>query len=302
MKLVTVKSDGLEQACVRTSSGLVPVKKINREFGRDWPCDMLALIRGGGLETLNQWFRTGERKKLEAMTSKKMKADSGRFAPLYRHPHKIWGIGLNYAEHAADLSEKTLTGIPGSFMKPDTTIIGHGDTIYIPVQSNKTTAEAELGIIIGKECKNISQEDWLRAVAGFTTILDMTAEDILRQNVRYLTLSKSFNTFFSFGPDLVTPDEIENVSKLTVSTIINGRICSKNRVANMTFPPDFLISFLSSVMTLLPGDIISTGTPGAVVINDGDIVECKINGFSPLKNRVKDLKVHRQPTKAKTME
>ncbi|MFC1812989.1 fumarylacetoacetate hydrolase family protein, partial [Thermodesulfobacteriota bacterium] len=140
------------------------------------------------------------------------------------------------------------------------------------------------------KCENVSRDDWLSVVAGFTTILDMTAEDILRQNVRYLTLSKSFNTFFSFGPQLVTPDEIEDVSRLKVSTTINGRVHAENQVSNMTFPPDFLVSFLSSAMTLLPGDIISTGTPGAVLIKDGDIVESKINGFSPLKNRVKDLK------------
>jgi len=291
MKLVTVKSEGKEELCVCTSSGVVPMEEINRKFDRKWPIDMPALIGGGGLEALNQWFRSGGREKLEAMTPQKIEMGSSRFAPLYRYPHKIWGIGLNYAEHAADLSEKTLTGIPGSFMKPDTTIIGHGDTIHIPVQSNKTTAEAELGIIIGKKCENVSRDDWLSVVAGFTTILDMTAEDILRQNVRYLTLSKSFNTFFSFGPELMTPDEIEDVSTLTVSTIINGRVHAENQVSNMTFPPDFLVSFLSSAMTLLPGDIISTGTPGAVGIKDRDTVECRINGFLPLKNRVKDLKV-----------
>ena len=133
----------------------------------------------------------------------------------------------------------------------------------------------------------------MSVVAGFTTILDMTAEDILRQNPRYLTLSKSFDTFFSFGPQLVTPDEIKDASKLVVSTILNGKVYAENVVANMTFSPDFLVSFLSGVMTLLPGDIISTGTPGAVVIKEGDIVKCKINGFLPLKNPVKDLKIHR---------
>ena len=100
-------------------------------------------------------------------------------------------------------------------------------------------------------------------VAGFTPIIDMTAEDILRQNVRYLTLSKSFDTFFSFGPCLVTPDAVDDVNALTVSTVINGRVHAENTVAHMTFPPDELVALLSTVMTLLPGDIISTGTPGA---------------------------------------
>jgi 2-keto-4-pentenoate hydratase/2-oxohepta-3-ene-1,7-dioic acid hydratase in catechol pathway len=293
MKLTTVKYKGAEKLCVCTSFGFVSMEQINRQFDRKWPCNMLTLIREDKLEYLNKWFLTKGREKLETMNRQTIDMEPQPFAPLYRYPHKIWGIGLNYAEHTKDLSEKTPTGIPGSFMKPDTTIIGPGDSINIPVQSKKTTAEAELGIIIGKKCANVNQKDWLSVVAGFTTILDMTAEDILRQNVRYLTLSKSFDTFFSFGPQLVTPDEIKDVSKLVVSTILNGKVHAKNVVANMTFSPDFLVSFLSGVMTLLPGDIISTGTPGAAVIKEGDIVECKINGFLPLKNPVKDLKTHR---------
>jgi 2-keto-4-pentenoate hydratase/2-oxohepta-3-ene-1,7-dioic acid hydratase in catechol pathway len=290
MKIVTVKRNDMEEAGVCLSSGVVPMETINRKFDRKWPVDMSALISSGEFEKLHQWFATGGREKLEAAGRHAMEMDSVRFAPLYRRPRKIWGIGLNYAEHAADLSEKALADIPGSFMKPDTTVIGFGDAIHIPVQSNKTTAEAELGIIIGRTCKNVSQEDWLSVVAGFTTVIDMTAEDILRRNVRYLTLSKSFDTFFSFGPELVTPDEVGDVSKLAVSTVINGKVHAKNRVSNMTFPPDFLVSFLSGAMTLLPGDIISTGTPGAVVIGEGDVVECRIDGFMPLKNPVKDLK------------
>lgn len=97
-------------------------------------------------------------------------------------------------------------------------------------------------------------------MAGFTTIVDMTAEDILRINPRYLTRAKSFDTFFSFGPQLVTPDEVSDVNELRVSTIINGDVYASNVVSNMTFPPDYLVSFHSRVMTLMPGDIILTGT------------------------------------------
>ena len=213
-----------------------------------------------------------------------------KFAPLYRRPRKIWGIGLNYKEHAADLSEKVPNTEPASFMKPDTTIIGYKDFVEIPMQSKKTTAEGELGIIIGRKCKDVERKDWLSVVAGFTTIIDITAEDILRKNPRYLTMSKSFDTFFSFGPLLLTPDEIEDVLRLEVATVINGKVHASNVVANMTFPPDSLVSFHSRIMTMLPGDIISTGTPGAVPISEGDTVECRINGFEPLVNPVKDLK------------
>src|SRR5690606_30558498 len=119
---------------------------------------------------------------------------------------------------------------------------------------------------------------------------DMTAEDILQKNPRYLTRAKSFDTFFSFGPELVTADEVEDVPGLKVATVINGEIHRDNLVSNMTFQPQHLISFHSKVMTLLPGDIISTGTPGAVVIRDGDVVECRIGGFETLVNPVRDLK------------
>jgi 2-keto-4-pentenoate hydratase/2-oxohepta-3-ene-1,7-dioic acid hydratase in catechol pathway len=115
----------------------------------------------------------------------------------------------------------------------------------------------------------------------------MTAEDILRKNPRYLTRSKSFDTFFSFGPELVTPDEIEDVEALEVSTVLNGEVGRTNTVSSMIFSPRWLVSFHSRVMTLLPGDVISTGTPGAVVIDDGDVVECRITGFEPLSNPVR---------------
>ena len=173
-------------------------------------------------------------------------------------------------------------------------IIGYGNTIEIPLQSEKPTGEAELGIIIGKKCKNVDRKDWLSVVAGFTNVLDMTAEDILRENPRFITHSKSFDTFFSFGPHLVTPDEIEDIMLLKVATVINGQIYAQNLVSNMTFPLDYLISFYSGVMTLLPGDIISTGTPRAVQLKDGDVIECQIDGFTPLKNQVIDLKIEKE--------
>ena len=272
------------------SGGYLALRDLNHTFGHRWPSEMLDLINSGHLDELNHWYRKDGRNQLEQLSPIVIPADSVRTAPLYRQPHKIWGIGLNYAAHAAELSETTPTGIPGSFMKPDTTIIGPGDAVCIPALSDKTTAEAELGVIIGRKCRNVQQKNWKTVVAGFTTIIDMTAEDILRRNPRYLTVSKSFDTFFSFGPQLLTPEEIEDVGELSVATVINGRVHAVNRVANMTFSPAVLVSFLSQVMTLLPGDIISTGTPGAVPIRHQDVVACHIEGFEPLVNPVVDLK------------
>jgi len=249
---------------------------------------MLDLISTGGFYELHAWYRAEGRERLER--ERPVPFGEAAYAPLYRHPRKIWGIGLNYVEHAADLAEKAPDDEPASFMKPDTTIIGPGEAIAIPRQSERTTAEAELGIVLGRKCRDVEREDWLSVVAGFTTILDMTAEDILRKNPRFLTRAKSFDTFFSFGPQLVTPDEVADVMKLNVATVINGKVHARNVVSNMTFPPDYLVSFHSRVMTLLPGDIISTGTPKAVHVRGGDVVECRIDGFAALVNPVIDLK------------
>lgn len=285
MRLATIIEGSRETAAIVEGDRVYKLEDINKETGTNWNTDVFGILQSQQLEELNNWYSKEKLGKLEGI-----KRDKANFGPLYRHPRKIWGIGLNYVEHAADLSEKAPNTEPASFMKPDTTIIGPNDTINIPLQSERTTAEAELGIIIGKECKDVEEEDAIHYVAGYTTIIDMTAEDILQKNPRYLTRSKSFDTFFSFGPELVTADEVEDVHRLEVSTIINGELHRKNAVANMMFTPWKLVSFHSKVMTLLPGDIISTGTPGAVVIRDGDVVTCDISGFAPLSNPVKDLK------------
>ncbi len=263
---------------------------LNHTFGSQWPETMAQLLATGALSRLNAWYRDAGSRALDQRGNLYISAQPGMVAPLYRHPPKIWGIGLNYSEHANDLAERAPTSAPASFMKPATAIIGPGETIRIPTLSEKTTAEAELGIVIGRRCKDVPREKWLDVVAGFTTILDMTAEDILRQNPRYLTMSKSFDTFFSFGPQLVTPDEIDDVLRLKVSTVRNGCVHAENTVDHMTFTPDVLIAFHSTVMTLLPGDIISTGTPGAVHIRHGDQVACRISGFESLANSVVDAK------------
>jgi len=290
MRLTTINIKGLETAAIVQNGQAFVVAAINAALDTDWQTDLLSLLRHDRIQPLNTWYREGGRSRIETLSQAAFPLTQVRFAPLYRNPNKIFGIGLNYVDHAADLNEKAPSTEPASFFKPDTTIIGPGDEIKIPLQSERTTAEAELGIIFGKECRDVSQENWLDVVAGFTTILDMTAEDILGRNPRYLTLSKSFETFFSFGPQLVTPDEIDDVLALKVATIHNGDVHAENVVANMTFPPDFLVSFHSQVMKMYPGDIISTGTPRAVHIRHGDRVACRIDGFASLECPVIDKK------------
>ena len=290
MRLATIRVDEKEQLAICRKNGWVRIADLNQAFESQWPETMEQLLTTGQLTRLNDWYREAGSNALDQQGHLGVSAQPGIYAPLYRHPPKIWGIGLNYSAHANDLSEIAPTSAPASFMKPDTAIIGPGEAIRIPLLSEKTTAEAELGIVIGRRCKDVPKTKWLDVVAGFTTVLDMTAEDILRQNPRYLTMSKSFDTFFSFGPQLVTPDEVDDVLRLKVSTVINGRVHAENTVDHMTFTPDELIAYHSKVMTLLPGDIISTGTPGAVHIRHGDQMACRISGFESLHNPVVDLK------------
>jgi 2-keto-4-pentenoate hydratase/2-oxohepta-3-ene-1,7-dioic acid hydratase in catechol pathway len=285
LRLATVRVEGAEIAAVVLPGGVVPVGEIRDLEG--WPTDLFSLLEGARFHDLRHWWDGLSDDELEELSEQAIALSNVSYAPLYRRPRKIWGIGLNYAEHAEDLDEISPSDEPASFMRPDTTIIGPGEEVRLPEQSKRVTAEAELAVIIGREAKNVSEEDALSVVAGFTTVLDMTAEDILRRNPRYLTRAKSFDTFFSFGPQLVTPDEVEDIGELEVTTVLNGEVRRKNVVSNMIFPPWFLVSFHSKVMTLLPGDIICTGTPGAVEVRDGDVAECRISSFESLSNPVR---------------
>ena len=283
MRLTSLRIDGAEPAALVRPSGAVLLSAVNEALGTTWSGTVQELLEKGEVDALRQWVGSAPAGTLDDLA---IPQEQLSYAPLYRRPRKIWGIGLNYVEHAADLKEKAPSTEPASFLKPDTAIIGPGEAIRIPPQSDRTTAEGELGLIIGRECRDVDEADAPGVVAGFTTIVDMTAEDILEKNPRYLTRSKSFDTFFSFGPEFVTVDEVPDVDALEVSTLHNGEVHRRNVVSNMTFRPWWLVAFHSRVMTLLPGDIISTGTPGAVHIRPGDTAGVQIAGFRDLTNPV----------------
>lgn len=292
MRLMTVRRNGAEEAAIRFGDVAVFVQDVNECLGTHFSTDLFALIQqtddSTSLNALQMAVHRLSASEQAELCSRGSAIDDASFGPLYRHPRKIWGIGLNYREHAGDLHEKAPTEEPASFMKADTTIIGSGDLIELPWQSKRVTAEAEIAVVIGRTCRNVTIEDAPAYVAGLTPVIDMTAEDILEKNPRFLTRSKNFDTFFSFGPELLTPEEIPDLHQTRVATWKNGALHRENLVQNMTFLPWFLVAFHSQVMTLLPGDIIATGTPGAVVIRDGDVAECRIDGFLPLVNPVRD--------------
>lgn len=287
LKLATLVLDGAEVAALAVGDRWVPIPDVNRILHTHFSAQVLGLLSDDQLPSLEQGLLGASEGEIDRLKDAGISLSSATFAPLYRRPRKIWGIGLNYREHANDLAAAHPTDEPASFMKADTTIIGPGESILLPIQSDRVTAEAELGIVIGRECRQVSEAQALDYVAGYTPVLDMTAEDILQKNPRFLTRAKNFDTFFSFGPELLTANEIADLHALQVSTVLNDSRQRTNAVSNMTFSPEFLVSFHSQVMTLLPGDIISSGTPGAVVIRDGDIAECQIEGFQHLRNPVR---------------
>ncbi|AZH26396.1 fumarylacetoacetate hydrolase family protein [Haloplanus aerogenes] len=199
-------------------------------------------------------------------------------------PGKLFGIGLNYAEHAADLSEEA-PDEPASFFKPSTAATGPGGPIRLPPAdiSDRVTAEAELAVVVGKTCRNVSVEEADEVIAGYMPVIDMTAEDILQRNPRFLTRSKSFDSFIVLGPHLAVPRPGMDLADIEVRTVVNGEVTARNVVDNMHFSPRELVAFHSDVMTLEPGDVISTGTPGAEPIDPGDHVRAEIDAFGAVE-------------------
>ena len=304
MRLATIKYNGKELAGIVTGKGILPIAALNAAKGTAWKEEIYELICAQQVPGLTQWYNQGGKEELETIPGL-VPTEQVVYAPLYRNPRRIFGIGLNYVEHAGDIGSAAPTGFPGSFFKMADTLIGPGDTIQLPAlkEAQKTTAEAELGVIMGRDCRDVSEEDWESAIVGYTTVLDMTEESILKGNdyvsgnPRYLCIVKNFPTFFSFGPQLVTPDEVPDVLKLEVQSVHNGQVYAKNTVDHMTHKPAQLVSLHSSIQGWYAGDILSTGTPRAFHIQDGDVAECRIvgpDGFSmePLVNPVVDLKQH----------
>lgn len=213
-----------------------------------------------------------------AATAERVPAERIRFARPVDPIGKLWGIGLNYAEHAADLDEER-PDEPASFLKPATAATGPGGPVRLPPreQSDRVTAEAELAVVVGRTARRVGVEDADDVIAGYAPIIDVTAEDVLERNPRYLTRAKSFDTFLVFGPWIETLGPGESLSEIEVRTVVNGEVKARNTVDRMLFDPRELVAFHSEVMTLEPGDVISTGTPGAHPIEPGDAVRAEVD-------------------------
>jgi 2-keto-4-pentenoate hydratase/2-oxohepta-3-ene-1,7-dioic acid hydratase in catechol pathway len=212
-------------------------------------------------------------------------------APIARPP-KIICIGLNYRDHAEE-GKMALPEVPTVFCKYATSIIGPGDAIVLPKNSVKPDYEAEFVVVIGKRGRHIPEEEWRDYVFGYSILNDVSARDFQMATTQW-TMGKTFDTFAPFGPAIVTADEVEDPHNLAISLTLNGEMMQNSNTGNMIFQTPKLISFLSSVMTLEPGDIISTGTPAGVGfarkpprwLRPGDEVTVRIEGLGELTNPV----------------
>lgn len=198
-------------------------------------------------------------------------------------PSKIVCVGRNYLEHAAELGNP-MPSEPLLFLKAPSAIIASGDSIKLPTVSVQVEHEGELGVVIGRMASNISDEqDPLAYVLGYTCVNDVTARDLQRKDVQF-TRAKSFDTFCPVGPFISTDI---NPADVSVITRVNGEIKQKARTSSMAFSVASLLRYISRAMTLLPGDLIATGTPAGVSsLRDGDVVEVEVEGIGVLRNPV----------------
>lgn len=197
-------------------------------------------------------------------------------------PTKIVCVGRNYADHAKELGNEAPTE-PILFLKPPSALLAAGGKIHRPAMSQRVDYEGELAIVIGTIAKNVKRADWRDFVRGFTCANDVTARDLQKKDVQF-TRAKSFDTFCALGPSI--EDDLD-VSALKLQTRVNGAVKQDGNTSQMVFPCDFLIEFISSIMTLLPGDVILTGTPAGVgPLSAGDDVEVEIEGIGTLRNVV----------------
>lgn len=198
-------------------------------------------------------------------------------------PSKIVCVGRNYAEHAVELGNEVPTE-PLLFLKAPSSIIRNDEPILIPPISMQVEHEAELAVVIGRSCRNISDdENPFEYVLGYTCLNDVTARDLQRRDGQFAR-AKSFDSFCPVGPHIETDMD---VSDIRVACRINGIDKQSGRTGQMVFPVDYLIRYISRMMTLLPGDLIATGTPSGVSkLSPGDVCEVEIEGIGVLANPV----------------
>ena len=214
-------------------------------------------------------------------------------APCIGNVGKFLCIGLNYSDHALETKMK-IPSEPIIFMKATSSISGPNDDIVLPKNSKKTDWEAELGLIIGKEAKYITEEDAHNHIAGYCIINDVSEREFQMERMGQWVKGKSCDTFGPIGPYIVTKDEISNPQNLKILLKVNGKLMQNGSTATMVYNVNYLVSYVSQFMSLQPGDIISTGTPPGVgmgmnpevYLSKGDTIEITIEGLGNQKQNI----------------
>ena len=208
-------------------------------------------------------------------------ADVTLLAPC--EPSKIVALGLNYRDHAAEFGHP-VPDEPLIFLKPSTAVIGPDAAIIYPKMSRRVDYEAELAVVMGKTAHRVPEDRALEYVLGYTCMNDVTARDLQKKDGQF-TRAKGFDTFAAMGPWIETA--VGDPDNVTVEAYLNGERRQHGSTNNMVFGVRRLIAFISEVMTLLPGDVISTGTPSGIgPMRPGDVVEVRVEGIGTLRNRV----------------
>lgn len=249
--------------------------------------DVLSLIAGGAdaMDRMLRWLESAPAGERFDPSTMKLRA------PLPKPP-KIVCIGLNYRDHAEE-SKMAIPEVPTVFSKYHTAVTGHMHPIILPKSSTRPDYEAELAVVIGKGGRHIPESRWREHVFGYTILNDVSARDFQMATSQWM-MGKTFDTFAPMGPAIVTADEIEDPHNLKISLTLNGRVMQDSNTRNLIFDVPKLIAYLSSVFTLEPGDVISTGTPAGVgyarqppvYLKPGDEVVVEVEGLGRLMNPV----------------
>lgn len=279
MKLIRFGEAGQEKPGVIINDEYFDASSLVNDYNEDF-------FAGDGVEQL--------KKAIESTSLPSVDKNVRLGAPLTR-PSKIICIGLNYKDHAAETNAQIPTE-PIVFFKSTSAIVGPNDDLEIPKNSIKTDWEVELAIVIGKKAKYVSEEEAYNHIAGYVLHNDYSEREFQLERNGQWVKGKSADTFAPIGPFIATTDEIKDVHNLRLWLTVNGKMLQDGNTSNLIFNVPYIVSYLSQFMSLLPGDVITTGTPAGVglgqkpepwYLKPGDVVELGIDGLGTSKQLVK---------------
>lgn len=289
MRYVTFWQDEQRYIGVSTQDGVVNVTEAAAKLGLRFPESMEQLIASGaeGRQLVQQVLDAAVREGGPLLDETNL-----RFAPVVAKPEKIVCVGLNYRRHAHEAGME-VPEVPVYFPKYGNSLAGHGEDVVLPASAVENDYEVELAVVIGSPAKNVAVEDALDVVFGYAVANDLSARDLQMRTGQWM-YGKAIDGFLPIGPWLVTADEVGDPQKLDLTCYVNGELRQSSNTADMVFSVAEIISDLSHIMTLKPGDIVITGTPEGVAmglpskpwLEHGDEVVCAIEKLGVLTNRM----------------